>query len=914
MDSQILSSKIAEVVFDPSVEPDPYAHLDDVLHLATETDLLPLVLREAAVSPDKGSVNPARSYLLAGAFYRLGDNNAGWKAAQALAGKLEQGEHWRALALLCSQILEFSPRSEAALHIAKAFESAGFEFLDPALLRRAYELFPDEARLSCLMGELMAREAFATDGGADSPEGARLMGEARAFWAEALDGFVQLKRQAQIEETLLKIADSEDPRILKHILDAVRKLGQHGQWGRMDAAIEIALPALRKASLVGDLWHLILKLLPDAPAGVNLRKHLSSLAPEAFSEVDGIMDLLNRSGVLDTEVKVGTALKNLEPLLAFAPGYFVLHASWGIGRIRLNDGETLILDFQDTNNHRMSVNLARRALQVVPSDDLRVVKVQDPASLKRRIKDDPGEVAYLGIRQLGGSATTQTLKRTLVGSGILTASQWTSFWKSAKEAMESDVRFDLSQAFRQTYQIRSAEDEGGVVLPPIEPRRGVRPNLNLIRRFLDQHPDQSARAAALYGGIFRRWLRDEKTTVEEAMAIQLQLYRWSRQVDDDFVESLAAMLQDGTEAAVFTDAEDQKLIVDVGLSRDKLWKETVAFALSSRYPEIRALALERLRQEPGVGRELLESVLRNPALRPQATLTVVGLALGRAGQREDFAPDLWDTATAIAHLAESTSREPIRKQALSLLGPNSALVEAMLKVPPTESQLDRIGILIQRWRSSERFLQPVLNILRQAGHDEMVRELREQRMARTNQMLSAQPAEDFLDFPGQLMTRVTFERLKSEMERLNYELKTTVAEAIAKARAMGDLSENAEFDAARMKQADFSERVASLALRLENAKMIEDLKIPDGRVAPGTEVVVEDLRDGSTRTFWILGEGDDQLSGDVISYTSPLGRALLGKTLDGQVRLPAGDMVHEYAVRRISRRMPDAGVAARGSE
>ncbi len=914
MESQSLSSRIAEATFDPSLEPDPFTQLDEILDLAAEAELLPQVIRETAAPTDKGGVDPARSYLLAGAFYRLGDNNGAWKAAQALAGKLEQGEHWRALASLCSQVLEYSPRPEAALHIAKAFESAGFEFLDPALLRRAYELFPDEARLSYLMGELKAVEAGSLGGGADDPGHTQLMDEARTFWAEALDGFVLLKRQPQIEEALLKIADSEDPRILKHILDAVRKLGQQGQWGRMDAVIEIALPSLRKASLIGDLWHLILKLLPDAPAGVNLRKHLSGLANEAFSEVDGIMDLLNRSGILDSEVKVSTAMKNLEPLLAFAPGYHVLHASWGIGRIRLNDGETLILDFQDTNNHRMSVNLARRALQVVPSDDLRVVKVQDPSSLKRRIKDDPAEVAYLGIRQLGGTATTQTLKRTLVGNGILTASQWTTFWKAAREAMEADSRFDLSQAFRQTYLISNAEAEGGVALPPIEPRRGVRPNLNLIRRFLDQHPDQTARAAALYGGILRRWLRDERTSVEESMAIHLQLHRWTRQVDEDFVETLAAMLHEGIEAAVFTGAEDQKLIVEVGLSKEKLWREAVAFALSSRYPEIRSLAMERLRQDPAGGREILESVLRNPALRPQATLAVVSLALGRAGQRESFAPDLWDAATAVAHLAESTSREPIRKQALSLLGPSSALAEAMLRVQPTDSQLDRMGILIQRWRSSERFLQPLLGILRQAGHDDMVRELREQRMARTNQMLSAQPVEDFLDLPGQLMTRMTFERLKSEMERLNYELKTTVAEAIAKARAMGDLSENAEYDAARMKQADFSERVASLALRLENARMIEDLKIPDGRVAPGTEVVVEDLRDGSTRRFWILGEGDDQLADGVISYTSPLGRALLGTTLDGQVRLPAGDLVHEYAVRQIRRRMPDASMVSGGKD
>ena len=905
MESRILKQQISDAVLEPSAT-DPFAPLEDILNLAEEEDLLPMVVSETAPALKEPGVDLARYYLLGFAQLRQGPSDAAWPPVLSLAGKLEQDEQWRALASLAGRALEYAPRVEAALYIAKAFESAGFELLDPAFLHRAYDLYPDESRLAYLMGEAKAREAAAAPGGEDSPEGRRMLDEARAFWAEALDGFVVQKKQAQVEDCLLKIADSDDPEILRHLLHAARKLGDQAQWGRLESALEIALPALRKAALVHDLWNLLLKLLPTAPAASCVRRYLRELAPEAFPQVDGIMDILNRSGVLDPDTKVETALKTLEPLLTFAPGYYVLHASWGVGRVRLNDGETLILDFQTANNHRMAVGLARRALTVVPADDLRVLKAEDAAGLKRRVKEDPAGVAYLGIRQLGGEATTQELKRALVAGEALTATQWTAWWKEAKAAMEQDDRFDLSQAFRQTYRIRSASDDGALALPTIEPRRGIRPNLNLIRRFLDQHPDETARAARMYTSILQRWARQERTNAEERLAVQLQIYRWQRKVGEEFVEALRGMLEARCEATIYSDDEDQRLIIEVGLSREELWKETAYFALSSRHPELREMALSRLRRDPIAGLSLLHTLIQDPMQRPLAAMTAISLAVAHGGTAESFVPDVWEAAIGASLLAESTNREPLRKQALGHLAPGTTLVEQLLKTPPSELQIQRISNLVRRWRSSERFLDPLLQVLRQAGYEEMVRTLRDERMFKTNQMLATQAEQDQFTFPDHLMTRYTFERLKQEMESLNYELKTTVAQAIAKARALGDLSENAEYDSAKMKQRDFGLRIASIAMRLRESKIIDDLSFLPGRVSPGSEVEVEEMNTGGRRKFWILGEGDDVHGPEVISYTAPLGRALLGKQEGDQIHLPGEESTHEYTVRGIRHRLPAA--------
>ena len=743
-----------------------------------------------------------------------------------------------------------------------------------------------------------------------------MLAEAYEYWAESLDGFVALKRHASIEGTLLKIAESDNPLILRHVIAALKKLGEQAVpkkatdqsgWGRVEAIIELALPALRRAKLLPDLWRNLLGLLPQMPPGTSIRRWLSDLAPDAFPEADGIHDLMNRSGLLDPEANVETAVKALEPMLALAPGYFVMHASWGIGRIRLNDGETLILDFQEASNHRMTVALAKRALTVVPADDLRVLRVQDPAGLKSKAKDDPEGVVFLAIRQLGGSATTQDLKRVLVNEELLTVSQWTTWWKTAKALIEQDDRFDLSQAFRQTYRIRTASDGDELALPVIVPRRGVRPNLNLIRRFLDQHPDETGRAARIYTSILQRWARQDKTSPEERMAIGLQLHRWQRRVDEDFIHALTGVLEANYEASTFADLGDQTLLVTVGLANVKLWRQTACFALSSRYHEVRELALARLRSEPDSARGLLAELIEQPNDRPAAALAVIALSTVRESLREPFVPSVWDAAYGAAVLIETTSREPIRKQALAVLGPKSTLTELLIKTPPGETQIDRLSNLIRRWRTSERFLQPLENVMRTAGFEQLLRDLRTERMARTNQMLLTHAEQDTLILPPEMMTRATFYRLKGEIQRLDAELHTTLAQTIARARDLGDLSENAEFHAAKAKQRDYTARLASMGSRLERATVIDEYHPPDGRAAPGTEVRLEDPNSGAARTYWILGEGDDYHGPEVLSYAAPLGRALLGRRIGDRVKVSSEGEVQEFIVRY------DPGAAARAA-
>ncbi|MDN5842954.1 MAG: transcription elongation factor GreA [Alcaligenaceae bacterium] len=145
------------------------------------------------------------------------------------------------------------------------------------------------------------------------------------------------------------------------------------------------------------------------------------------------------------------------------------------------------------------------------------------------------------------------------------------------------------------------------------------------------------------------------------------------------------------------------------------------------------------------------------------------------------------------------------------------------------------------------------------------------------------------------------ERLQAELQRLKSVERPEVIAAIAEARAQGDLSENAEYDAARERQAFVEARIKDLEGNLSNAQIINpsDLDV-DGLAVFGATVEIEDLESGERLTYQIVGDLEADIRLNMISVSSPVARALIGKSEGDvvEVRAPAG--VREYEVCSIS--------------
>jgi len=128
------------------------------------------------------------------------------------------------------------------------------------------------------------------------------------------------------------------------------------------------------------------------------------------------------------------------------------------------------------------------------------------------------------------------------------------------------------------------------------------------------------------------------------------------------------------------------------------------------------------------------------------------------------------------------------------------------------------------------------------------------------------------------MTARGAEALRAELRRLKSEARPNVIRAIAEARSHGDLSENAEYHAAREQQGFIEGRISEIETRLANADIIDPTQLPDtGRVVFGATVELEDQDSGSRVVYQITGEDEADIRAGRVSITSPIARALVGK-------------------------------------
>ena len=143
--------------------------------------------------------------------------------------------------------------------------------------------------------------------------------------------------------------------------------------------------------------------------------------------------------------------------------------------------------------------------------------------------------------------------------------------------------------------------------------------------------------------------------------------------------------------------------------------------------------------------------------------------------------------------------------------------------------------------------------------------------------------------------------LKDELQRLKHVERPAVINAISEARAQGDLSENAEYDAAKERQSFIEGRIAELEGKLSAAQFIDPTLLDaEGRVVFASTVTLQDLESGDNVTYQIVGDDEADLKVSKISISSPIARALIGKYAGDVVEVQAPAGVRSYEIIEVN--------------
>ncbi len=145
------------------------------------------------------------------------------------------------------------------------------------------------------------------------------------------------------------------------------------------------------------------------------------------------------------------------------------------------------------------------------------------------------------------------------------------------------------------------------------------------------------------------------------------------------------------------------------------------------------------------------------------------------------------------------------------------------------------------------------------------------------------------------MTADGLQKLKDELQFLESTERPRVIRAIAEAREKGDLSENAEYDAAKEEQSNLESKIAQIKAQIIEARIIDETRISTNEVQILTKVRIKNLKNNAEKTYHLVTEGEANVAAGKLSVTTPIAKGLLGKKVGDivEVTVPAGKMQFE---------------------
>ncbi|HET9233074.1 MAG TPA: hypothetical protein VFP10_02910, partial [Candidatus Eisenbacteria bacterium] len=397
--------------------------------VSTEDDALATLSAAAAVNdlpsakaiegrlPEK-SVPVGLAYLHARALAAEGQTDAAHAALLSLAERLNQAGWLSAMARILTELLPHRP-TEAAPLLARARQLGGPEAVPDALLFEAHRLHPRHGFLTWLT-------ALAHTAAGEEEAARRLAGR-------ALPELVAEKNYETAEMAMLLLAESESSAELTEMARALELLARQEAWAVFENAIGLLGPRLAEPQGALEAWPVIREIWRRHPERAELR-------PIALHIVRGYLTarypnpeaILLLSEIERPSQSPAAVLERLEKGERFPPGFYARHSGWGLGLIRENDAQAVVIDFPTKPLHRMSLTTAEQALEAFPPDDFRVLSVRDPAELKRLAAEDP---ALLVRKVLATTkprrATGDEIRKQLVPA-VLTSSAWPSWWKNTR--------------------------------------------------------------------------------------------------------------------------------------------------------------------------------------------------------------------------------------------------------------------------------------------------------------------------------------------------------------------------------------------------------------------------------------------------------------------------------------------------
>ncbi|KAA0214888.1 hypothetical protein EDM80_06065 [bacterium] len=700
-------------------------------------------------------------------------------------------------------------------------------------------------------------------------------------------------------ETAFASAAQKAPTEVDSLFPIVDKLDKAGQGEKAGNLLEPLVPVLlekepRKAVRVVEA---IAKVSPKNP---RLRDLAVKTYQAEYASIPGFDKIVARA----TEESKGSDFAFVDSLmrqLTFIPGDYLFHEQgWGLGKVTAMDAAagTLTIDFADKKGHTVKLGAAARFFAKLSTDNILVQKAADGDGLKARAGTDPAGVILTVLKSLNNSSNLKRIKAELCPS-VIPAKEWSKWWQGARKALAKHPYVKVGAGNNPTIErLQTAVTQETEAREMFENARRLFDKLNVMRRYLKESDSSTERKALLKG--FAESLLPLANKDHEKLLVCFMIADLAQAEEDLGVSAPASaedLVRDAEKLLEMTvklgDAEYQERALEMHRSLNKEgWNEVFGRAFLQDMADVWDRISERLLKGDNQGPLLkaVKIVLDDPEAYPLQYLWVARRAiLGQKlpqGLELPTSDRLFERLTWLANKVltriergESKLKDTLASLRSAMTDRQGRLLQTAIAGRDEESASHLLhAIKRSRWLS-ETHLGTLRDVITRAFPALLQRE---EKLVPLGQIEEAE---------GILATANGRRKREDELRRLQEEDLPAVAKQIGEALAMGDISENAELDAAREKESRLKERAKEIMEELKRVKVVSADEVDSTKAGFGTRVTLKNPQ-GKQVVYTILGPYEADHANNIISNESPIAQGILGKAAgeDAVVTTPEGSV------------------------
>jgi transcription elongation GreA/GreB family factor len=704
-------------------------------------------------------------------------------------------------------------------------------------------------------------------------------GEVESVWADALE-----KAPTEID-TFLTLAD---------------KLLRAGHGEKAGNLLEAVVNKLDQMGEKIKAVHVLGELARVAPRNGNQRTLAEVVFGGAFSDLAGYSNIVERA---DSAAKGNDNrfVKAMYDQLKFQPGDWVFHdAGWGLGQIKEIDAENdqLIVDFDSKPNHAVKLGAASKFFAKLPEEDIMVQRAAHMDELKQRCKDDPQAVVLGILKGHNNKSTLKRIKAELVPK-VIDSKNWAKWWTAVRKDLAKHQYVKLGTGTNPSVErlvtAMTLEDE---TREHFDNAPRLVQKVEVIRRYLRDSERSEARAALIQHmaneikkiaereGELDAKARDGSMLSADRVIVSLlrdDLKKAQSETELELNYDPDELLKDGEallgrlEAMRDADFQQRALARHIKLNETE-WPKTLAAAFLKDVSSLWDWIAKQL-MEGDHGAELRKSldIVQGAADQyPLQTLWLVrrGIVGGDLPQGLEVAPAnelfsrlLWVINKVLTRIERG---ETSLKDALATL--RGAMTERNSRLLTTA--LDGL--------SEERAGHLLHEINRCRGlsdiHNNTLRDVVLKQFPALQAKDRQRAAEVAEEQAGEILaTEGGLRKRQAELKRIQEEELPDVARQIGEALAMGDISENAELDAARERESRLKEAAKEIMEELKRVRVVAPDEFDPSKAGFGTRVTLK-REDGKTKVYTILGRYESDLEQMIISNESPIAQGIVDRT------------------------------------